>query len=248
MMLETMPPLETVVPVLLIFILASFVKSSLGFGGGLFAVPLLSFVVGIQAATPLVAMLGASLSIGIVASNWRQIDVRATWRLILAGAVGIPLGLLFLKNIPEVIVLGFLGLFLIVYGIYRLGEFSLPQLEQEGLSYLFGFVAGLLGGAFSTGGPPIAVYGSLRGWPPQLFRATVQSYFLPTGVMIVTGQVVAGLWTPTVIWLFVYSLPVMLLMLLVGGRVASRMPAPLFAKVIHIFLLIVGVVLVVRVL
>ncbi|HEY1587600.1 MAG TPA: sulfite exporter TauE/SafE family protein [Polyangia bacterium] len=57
-------------------------------------------------------------------------------------------------------------------------------------STLFGLPVGLLllkcvpersvfGGSYGMNGPPLAIYGSLRDWPPERFRATLQGYFLP---------------------------------------------------------------------
>jgi hypothetical protein len=37
--------------------------------------------------------------------------------------------------------------------------------------------AGVLGGAYGMNGPPLVIYGSLRGSSPQHFRATLQGYF-----------------------------------------------------------------------
>ena len=50
-----------------------------------------------------------------------------------------------------------------------------------------GFCSGILGGAYGMNGPPLAVYGSLRRWSPQHFRATLQGYFLPASIIGMAG-------------------------------------------------------------
>lgn len=42
-------------------------------------------------------------------------------------------------------------------------------------------------------GPPLAVYGSLRRWSPQRFRATLQGYFLPASLVGLGGYIALGL-------------------------------------------------------
>ena len=45
-------------------------------------------------------------------------------------------------------------------------------------------------------GPPLVVYGSLRSWTAQHFRAALQAYFRPASVLGMIGYLSAGLWTP----------------------------------------------------
>ena len=121
----------------------------------------------------------------------------------------------------------------------------MPKLEHERLAFLFGFVGGVLGGAYNTSGPPAVVYGALQHWPPERFRATLQGYFLPTGLAILIGQGAAGLWTPDVLRLFVYSLPVLLLSAYLGGKANRRLSGGQFRRVIYGALVLMGVLLLV---
>jgi len=41
----------------------------------------------------------------------------------------------------------------------------------------FGFLAGILGGAYNANGPPIVIYGVMRGWKKEAFRASLQGFF-----------------------------------------------------------------------
>ncbi|MFQ5856424.1 MAG: hypothetical protein ACE5LU_12350, partial [Anaerolineae bacterium] len=70
-----------------------------------------------------------------------------------------------------------LGLILIAYACYTLAHPVTPRLSSRRWVYPVGFVAGCLGGAYNTPGPPVIVYGSLRQWPKQEFRAMLQAFF-----------------------------------------------------------------------
>jgi len=151
--------------------------------------------------------------------------------------------LYFLKTAPEPLIKGALGALLITFGLYNLIAPKLPTFRNEKLAYPFGLIAGILGGAYNTNGPPVVVYGTLRGWSPASFRSTLQAYFLPTGGMILIGHGLAGLWTPTVLRLYVYALPIIMLAIFLGGRANKMVSGGRFNRIIYASLILMGVLL-----
>jgi uncharacterized membrane protein YfcA len=111
---------------------------------------------------------------------------------------------------------------------------------------MVGWIAGVLGGAYNTNGPPVVAYGMLRGWPPERFRATLQGYFLPTGLMILAGHGIAGMWTGEVLKLYLYSLPAIVVGAVLGGLVNRKLTQNVFAKLVYGFLVLMGGVLLVK--
>jgi hypothetical protein len=109
-----------------------------------------------------------------------------------------------------------------------------------------GFIAGILGGAYNTNGPPVVIYGMLRRWDPEKFRATLQGYFLPTGLAILISHGLAGMWTKQVIHLYLYSLPAIIAAVLIGGKVNQLIPKGKFDKIIYGFLVAIGILLIIR--
>jgi uncharacterized membrane protein YfcA len=236
----------TVLPALGVLFLSTLVRSALGFGDALVAMPLLALLLGVRTATPLVALAASTVAVVILLRHWRGVDARAAWRLILSSLVGIPFGLLALKHAPEAYVKAALGALLVLYGLYGLLAPALPEVRDGRAAYAFGFVAGVLGGAYNTNGPPVVVYAALRRWPPEHFRATLQGYFLPTGLAVVVGHGLAGLWTPDVLRLYALSLPSVLLGILLGARLHRRIPRETFSRVVYAFLVCMGVLFFIR--
>ena len=230
----------TILLALCILFVSTLVRSALGFGDALVAMPLLALVVGVKTATPVVAFAASTIAFVILLRSWRDVDVRATWRLVVSSLVGIPFGLLLLKYAPELYVKAVLGALLILYGLYNLLAPRLPSVEGDGLAYVFGFAAGVLGGAYNTNGPPVVIYGALRRWPPESFRATLQGCFVLTGLMILVGHGLAGLWTPLVLRLYLWSLPAILLAVFLGARLNRRIPRESFGRLVYAFLVAVG--------
>ena len=145
-----------------------------------------------------------------------------------------------LKALPESVVKAVLGVLLTVFGLYKLVTPRLPMLQRERLVYGFGLVAGILGGAYNANGPPVVIYGTLRRWSSDRFRATLQTYFLPSGLAIAIGHGLTGLWTPVVLRLYVYALPIVLLGIFLGGRLNKLVTGDLFDRIVYAFLVGIG--------
>jgi uncharacterized membrane protein YfcA len=235
--------LRFVTPYLLvvgILFVSTLTRSTLGFGDALIAMPLLVMTVGVQTATPLVAFMGFTIATSILSRDWRDVDIKAAWRLIVSSLVGIPVGIILLKGAPEGLVKAILGALLVLFGLYNLVTPRLPTLQWQGFAYLFGFVAGILGGAYNVNGPPIVIYSALRRWPPERFRVTLQGYFFPSGLMLLGSHALAGLWTPDVLRFYGYSLPSILLAVVLGGKLNRSIPQGRFERVVHGFLVLIG--------
>jgi len=226
---------------------AAFVRSALGFGDAVIAMPLLAMVVGLKTASPLVAFMGPTISILILARGWRRVDMRSAARLIAASVLGIPIGVFGLTRLPEEPLKIVLGVLILLYGVFGLAKPGARiKNEKAWLPWLVGWSAGVLGGAYNTNGPPVVAYGMLRGWPPESFRATLQGYFLPTGLAILAGHGLAGMWTGEVLRSYLYSLPAIVLGVVLGGLLNRKLTHALFAKLVYGSLAVMGLILIIR--
>jgi uncharacterized membrane protein YfcA len=233
--------LSTPVTIAILFA-SALTRSTLGFGDALLAMPLLTLTIGIKTATPLVAFISMTIAISILLGNWRKVELDAVWRLILSSLLGIPFGLLLLKSAPDSFVKTLLGMLLILFGLYNLTSPRLPTVRSQAYAYVAGFVAGILGGAYNTSGPPVIIYGTLCRWSPERFRATLQGYFL-TSVFIVIGHGLAGLWTTQTLKLYAYALPGVIIAIFLGGRLNRAIPQGSFDRFVYAALMVMGILL-----
>lgn len=231
-----------------ILFIASLTRSTFGFGDALIGMPLLAIVAGMQMATPLIQMFGTTIAISILFRQWRQVDLKSTWRLIIASVAGIPIGLFYLKEVNEDIVKTVLALIIILFSIYQITRPRFLRLKNERTALLFGLIGGILGGAYNTNGPPVIFYGTLRGWDPVRFRVTLQGYLLATGGSILIGHALAGLWTPVVIRYYFYSFPVVFAGILLGSYLNKKIRKERFTVYIYILLILLGFLLLIDVL
>ena len=231
--------------ILSILFLATLVHSTLGFGTGLVAMPLLTLMIEVKTATALVAFVIMTNTLIITWGAWRSADWRSAWRLIVSSLVGIPVGLLMLRQAPEGVIKVGLGVVIILVSLYQLMQPQLKKLDQSRWVYFFGFLGGILGGAYNTNAPPIVIYGVMRRWSPARFRATLQGYFLPTSVLIWLGHGMSGLWSAEVLYLYSLTLPLLFLAVFLGYRLNHHIPATGFERLLHGALIGLGILLVV---
>ena len=230
-------------PAIFVLFLATLVRSIFGFGEALIAVPLLALLMPVEQAAPLAVLVSITIALVILIQDWRKVHFRSAGWLILTTIPGIPLGLWLLKTLPEATVKAVLGIVIITFAAHALLARNRHRLHNDRLAWLFGFQAGILGGAYGMNGPPLAIYGSLRQWQPEQFRATLQAYFFPASAMGMAGYWLAGLWTPPVNHFYIASLPGVVLAVL-AGRVINRRLRPLrFTSYVYAGLAVIGAVL-----
>lgn len=234
----------TMILVAVIVFLAAFLQTLSGFGFALIVMPLITIVLGLRTAAPLVALAGLTLyTINLI--RYRQaVNIREVLRLGAASALGIPVGIWALVNVDESVVRSLLGLILIAYAVYALARPVMPRLRSHRWVYPAGFVAGCLGGAYNTPGPPVIVYGSLRQWPKDEFRAVLQAFFLFNAVLIVTSHYLAHHLTTTVLTFYLHAVPTLVLGVLAGSRVDRRVNKGRFRTLVTVMILILGMSLV----
>ena len=226
-----------------ILFLATIIRSAFGFGEALIAVPLLALVVPIEIAVPVAVLASITVALIAVLQDWRKIHIQSAGLLVLPTFVGIPLGLVLLRTVAEPIIKMVLAAVIIAFSVHALLGRKHRELKNDKFAWLFGFGAGVLGGAYGMNGPPLVLYGSLRGWSPQHFRATLQAYFLPASLAGVWGYWLAGLWTSTVNHFYLLSLPFVILATLLGRAINRRMGVRQFLLYIHSGLIVIGIIL-----
>jgi len=233
----------TVLLVLAIIFVATVIRSAFGFGEALIAVPLLSLVILVEVAVPLAVLVSITVAGVIVAQDWRKIHFRSAAWLVVFTLFGTPLGVFLLKEADESVVKASLAMVIIPFSAYCLFSRRPFELKNDKLAWLFGFLAGVLGGAYGMNGPPLVIYGALRRWSPEFFRATLQGYFLPASLVGMAGYWLTGLWTWDVTEYYLFSLPVVVAAIFLGRVIHHRLRDRRFLLYVHVGLLVVGLAL-----
>ncbi len=230
---------ETIIVILAVF-LAVFTQSLSGFGSALVAMALLPPVLGIQTATPLVAIVMIPLEFYLLYHYRHALNVAGIWRVIVAAILGIPFGIIFLTQLNENLVLTVLGIVITGYSLFALLNLELPKMAHPAWGYFFGFLGGLLGGAYNTSGPPVIVYGNCLRWDPDEFKSNLQGYFLIASIAIAIGHTWDRNLTPEVWRLFLISLPAIAIGIWAGTSLDKFLNPETFRKIVLGLLILMG--------
>lgn len=220
-------------------------RSVFGFGESLVAVPLLALIMPLETAVPLSVIISVVIAGVIVIQDHHKIYWSSAKYLIGYALLGLPLGLLILLYGHAIWVKGILGGILIAYALYALFSKKQYRLPSDHKFWLFccGVFSGIFGGAYGLNGPPLVLYGDLRGWSATHFRATLQAYFLPISLVTVVGYGVKDLLTTEVLTLSLWTLPVVLPAIFLGRYFNHKLERERFVKYVYAGLLLIGLVL-----
>jgi uncharacterized membrane protein YfcA len=233
---------ETTAYVLLVIFIATLIRSAFGFGEALIAVPLLALRLPVNVAAPLAVLVSITVAAVIIVQDWQKIHVRSTGWLVTATLFGIPLGLWLLTAGNHRMVKAMLAVIIMAFSLYALAGGRPPELHSDSKGWLLGcgFCAGVMGGAYGMNGPPLAIYGAMRRWSAQHFRATLQGYFLPASLIGMAGYWLAGLWVPVVTHYYLLSLLLVLPAIWIGRVLNHRLRGEAFLRYVHVGLVLIG--------
>ncbi len=235
-------PLMMAAPVIFI---AYLVRGVCGFGSGLIAIPVLSFMFPLTVAVPLVVMLDYLASAGQGFSLRQSIQWREIGRLIVPALIGVSAGLLIFHKVDAELLTRFLGGFVFLYALYALWGPEMPR--ASGWWALPAAVSGgAIGTLFGTGGPFYVTYLKARQLDKTVFRATFACIFILDGAARVAGYVSTAVVDLRLLALLAMSLPVMILGMYLGGKIHTGLSAEVFTRGISILLLVSGASLMLR--
>lgn len=239
-MLET----GAVLIVVAVMFLYTFVGICAGFGGGLTAMPLITMVLPLKMAAPMSVMVGTATALYATWLSRKETDWKSALVLIVFSLTGIPVGLYALSFLPDHIMKIGLGAFIILYSFYSLFIPRLPVYDKRWIAAPMGAIAGALGAAFSTNGPPVVMYGMLRNLAPAAFRGTLNAFFTANNIAIIGGLATSGILTISTVKLVIFCIPTMILGSLVGQYVHKRISVKVFRLMVFLLLIASGAMLI----
>ncbi|KIG19036.1 hypothetical protein DB30_05940 [Enhygromyxa salina] len=224
--------------VLGVILIAMLLRAVFGFGDAMFAIPLLSALIGLERGAPVLALAGTAIALLLLRERPEAIEKGTVIRLLLGAVAGVPVGLYVLVALPPIWAHWGLAALLLGFGGWRLLSLARPRAaarpdaatEQVGApawarDLAFGLLTGASSAAFDIAGPPLLAYAALRGWSSEAVRINFQALFLPLGLVTIAGHGLAGLWTIEVLTLAGLALPMMLLGYVLGPRLRARIQA-----------------------
>lgn len=230
--------------VIAIMFMYTFVGICAGFGGALTTMPLITLLLPLKMAAPMSVIVGTATALYATWLSRKETQWKSALVLILFSFAGIPVGIYALSYLPDHIMKIGLGGFLILYSFYSLFIPRLPVYDKNWIAMPIGVIAGALGSAFSTNGPPVVIYGMLRNLAPAAFRGTLNAFFTANNIAIIGGLTTSGILTVSTIKLVLFCVPTMILGSLVGQYVHKRISVNVFRVMVFLLLIASGAMLI----
>ncbi|MEW6521771.1 MAG: sulfite exporter TauE/SafE family protein [Thermodesulfobacteriota bacterium] len=224
----------------LIFLAAGFTQGISGFGSALVAMPLLLLFLDARTAVPLCMLNGLIITAFLSLQLRRNVDWRKISPLLIGCLPGIYVGARFLKEADSNLIKLLLGVMLVSYALYNMFVKLRPARIAAGWPYVAGFCTGVIGSAFSAGGPPAIIYTTLTGWDKDDIKATLSVFFFTTGIIMAGAHALAGLTTRVVLGYFSLSAAFVLLGVMAGSFCYGKVARETYLKIILNLLVVMG--------
>lgn len=240
--------MDTSIYLVAIIFLGSLVNSTFGFGFALTTMPLLSLVFDLNTIGPLIPLLFLTAGVYIVFRGRKEVQVKSFIPLAVSATLIIPIGVYLNKYGPEAVIKMILGIFILTFSIYNLKTPVLPKLKDNKTAPIFGAFSGLFAGVYNISGPPAVIYATLRQWEPNIFRVTLQAYFLYVNFIVISSHIYIGSYNnPLIGSYYLFALPFMLLAIPLGKRINSSIPnLKVFNKYVYALMLLSGILLIIK--
>jgi len=230
-----------------IIALAYLVYGLTGFGSSIVAIPMLTQLVPLRTALPVMLVLDLVAGMLVGMRNLRAVQTRELGRLGPWLCIGLVVGVSVLVSVPEKPLELALGVCVLSYSLWKMtsrGEFrQISRLWAPPLG-LFG---GCLTAMFGTGGPIYTIYLAGRLRDADQRRATISTLITATAVARLFLFSVSGLFSnPVVMLLVMCLLPCGAIGLFAGARLRNAISAQTVLMLLWIVLIVAALNLIVR--
>lgn len=228
-----------------LFFLSGFVAEIIGtmagFGSSTVFLPLALLFFDFRTALVLVAFMHIFGNLGRISFFRHGLDRKLLWSFGLPSIVSTLIGALLVSYLPQMLLKGILGVFLIVYALVSLRIESL-RLQANGLSTaLGGSISGFLAGLIGTGGALRGAFLTAFNLKKEKYIATAAAIALAVDFTRIPVYLRQGFLGPAYYWYIPLLLVVALIGSYIGKQIVDAIPQETFRNVVLSGLLLVGV-------
>jgi uncharacterized membrane protein YfcA len=206
-----------------------------GLGFGLLVSPVLVVLLGPFDGVMIINLCGAASSLLILSRVWRHVDWRRYAGLAVSAVTGVVPGAWLASHVPEAPLEICIGVLLIIalLASQRLNRSSWRASGPVPMVSL-GFSSGLMNAAAGVGGPAITAYAIATRWDQKSFGATLQPYFVTTGMSsLLTKYLFSGGHLPALEgWQWLGILAAMVLGIVAGDLLSGRVRPGVIRRIV----------------
>lgn len=241
---------------LVVVFLANVIQSITGFAGTVLAMPFSLMLVGYGVAKPVLNVLGIVVSIGVLVTNPKALNVKELVKIIGIMLVGMVGGFFISGNFdmnPSLLykLLGSIVIAFMLLGVYNTfikkeKSDTKQSALSEAISLLVLVLAGVVHGMFVCGGPLLIIYASKKLKDREEFRVTLSTVWIVLNSIIMLSDIRTGYFDSKLIVILVASIVVLFGAIALGNFVAKRLDNKVFMIITYILMGISGLSLLIK--
>ena len=220
------------------------VRAVSGFGAGVIATPLLTFVLPLPVTVPLITVIGMFAGSRQVLRDWGAIEWRRIAIFIPGSLAGVALGLYLFAALDQVLLARALGIYILGYALYSLlgdkvvrRRIVMPAWIVHPVAAAAGLVATIFGG---LAGAIYATYLDALHLPKGVFRVTMSAMLLVLALVRSAGYAATGVFKAEDAALILASIVPVAIGTLVGDKLHDRLDASAFRRAVGVLLVASG--------
>lgn len=219
-----------------------FIQTVIGFAGALIALPILLININLQDAIAYISVFYLYSSILLISKEWKNIDGRIIFKLMITTVIGVILGIWVLEYSRPTFLKRVLGVFIQLYVIYSVFIKDKTSSHSK-LEFIFGLAGGFFSGLFSSGGPLYVLVVKNATSDMNIFRATMFGVLGLVTITRVPILFIEGILNVEHLYYSLFIIPFFLSATLLGKRMYTKLNESFLKKAVLILLFLSGIVL-----
>jgi len=220
------------------------VRGAAGFGSGVVATPLLTFVLPLSTTAPLITVIGFFVSVRQALVDWSLIEWRRVAIFIPGSLAGTALGLYVFKTVDPLLLARVLGVYILLYAFYSLFGQRLikralhaPAWMVHPVAVAGAVVATIFGG---LAGPIYVTYFDALKLSKSVFRVTVSTTLLMLNLVRSAGYFATGVFRAEELILVAAAFIPVAIGTWLGDRLHDRLDPQSFRRSVGVLLVASG--------
>lgn len=228
---------------------AYFIEGIIGFGATIIAIPFITSVFSVKVAVPAITAIVFFAASKIAITNRQYINFKEYKKIIIPMFLGLPFGFLMFNYLPEQILKGLLGIFMIGISVKELYLLNNKTVNKENVTTnsikdnIIIFLGGVMHGAFACGGPFLIIYASSKLKDKHVFRATLSLCWVTLNAFMSIKNIIFKSISINSIILVIITVPFVLMITILSDKVHSKIDSKSFSKFIYVILIISGLLM-----
>lgn len=230
---------------------ASFIMGLTGFGFGLVAMGVLPYVMTVARANGHVLILGTTVIVAALVPVVRRVKLDLIWPLFVGAAIGVPIGVFYLVRMNESVLRITLGVVIIAAVATQMRRTDPERAAMNArtptgrlITAGVGMAAGMLGGAFSVGGPPVVILIHQTLTDKTDIKANLLAYFMFSVAVRAPLLAASEILTREILINSLVVLPLLVAGLIAGNLLHTRLSTKVVRYVVMVMLIVSATLLI----